>query len=138
VGAAPFSVEQAARLYSVPLIEYPGCAGGVLLSSGCGIMLGVMDQLPLRWCSDVDQMPDAQRSRLPEFMQMASASGLVAVCGWFSHHSPEALREGVARLGPKAPCYAGHKRFGLWWESPTLAHFIEQVRSLLGTAPASP
>lgn len=123
-----FTIEQASRLYGVPLIDYSRpTARGLLVSSGSGIMMSVMDKVPsLRWCVDVDSL--SPRARLADFLVMADALvGRIAVCGWFSITDPAPLRAAVAAL-PRAPLvYAGHIELGAGRQLPTLGDFIDAL-----------
>ena len=48
--------------YRVDLIDYGRDTGGLLISSGCGTMMAVMDHAPaLRFCLDIDAQPAAIR-----------------------------------------------------------------------------
>jgi hypothetical protein len=121
-----FTLDQASRLYGVPLIDYerPN-ARGLLVSSGSGIMLSVMDKVPsLRWCVDIDGL--SASARLGDFMLMADMLvARIAVCGWFSLTDPTPLRDAVRALPRKPIVYAGHIRLGAGDEVQTLADFID-------------
>ena len=125
-----FTIEQASRLYRVPLVDYGRPSTGVLVSSGCGIMMGVMDACPeLRWCVDIDDLKRRPEARIADFLLMAErACEVVAVCGWFSLTDPTCLREAVAAL--EAPVTYGGG--GVWLkqgEPKTLGAFIEAVQA---------
>lgn len=62
-------------------VEYDRPSRGLLISSGCGTMMAVMDAAPaLRWCLDIDGL--GPRSRLAPFLQMASrVCAPVAIAG---------------------------------------------------------
>ena len=126
-----FSVEQAAKLYGIPLLDF-GRGRGVLISSGCGIMVGVMDQVAFRWCIDADQLTRGQQARLGSFAEMAGAQGPVAVCGWFSLSDPTPLVAALQSAPPPVLAYAGGKRFGVDGEASNLDEFIEKCRRTIG------
>ena len=70
-----------ARGYRVPLIDYCREGDGLLVSSGCGVMLAVMDNArTIRWCLDIDGMKDkaALAAWLPAAERIARR---VYVCG---------------------------------------------------------
>lgn len=123
-----FTLEQASRLYGVPLIDYERpTARGLLVSSGSGIMMSVMDKVPsLRWCVDVDGL--GRRARLADFLVIADAVvERIAVCGWFSITDPAPLRNAVAAL-PRAPLvYVGHIELGAGRQMATLGEFIDAL-----------
>lgn len=123
-----FTLEQASRLYGVPLIDYERpTARGLLVSSGSGIMMSVMDKVPtLRWCVDVDLLGPG--ARLADFLVMADALvERIAVCGWFSLTDPTPLRAAVRALGRTPLVYAGHIELGAGRKVPTLGEFIDTL-----------
>jgi hypothetical protein len=117
------TIEQLARLYRVRLIDYERPGKGLLVSSGCGIMMGVMDHVPaLRWCVDIDSCRDA---RIGDFMTAATRyASPLGVCGWFSLTDPTELREAIRAVPEVVATYAGHIRLGVPGEVTTLAAFI--------------
>lgn len=120
-----FTIEQAARLYHVPLIDYGAQRGeGVLLSSGAGLMTAVMDQChELRWCADMDRSPDA---RLLDFCMMTSRrASIIALAGWFSHHSPARFLEALEAVG-EISCRVIAYGAGVFGEK-TLADFLKRL-----------
>lgn len=125
-----FTVEQAARLYRMPIVDYHR-GRGVLISSGCGIMMAVMDQVPFRWCFDTDRLDAGGLARLPDFAELAGAVTPIAICGWFSYSNPAPLAEAMRRAGSQL-CYAGHVRFGIEGEATTLEEFLERCRASIG------
>lgn len=123
-----FTLEQASRFYGVPLIDYERpSARGLLVSSGSGIMMSVMDKVPaLRWCVDVDML--GPTARLTDFLVMADAFvERIAVCGWFSITDPAPLRAAVAALSRAPLVYAGHIELGAGRQVPTLGEFIDAL-----------
>lgn len=125
-----FTVEQAARFYRVPLVDYgahdAGRGRGVLLSSGCGIGMAVMDQLPeLRWFCDLDAVHESDGARAVDFAILAHrAASVLALCGWFSLHSPDVFRA-ILQACPKALAYGGNVDLG----HGTLGQFLAAVRA---------
>lgn len=100
-----FTVAQAARLYGIEVAaEYDepllgDRRRGVLVCSGAGLMMAIMDAAPLRWCVETDTQPKG--CDLPSFMEMvAGIAPPLAVAGWFSLSNPETLRAGIARVDP--------------------------------------
>lgn len=123
-----FTIEQVSRLYNVAVIDYGRpTARGLLVSSGCGIMMSVMDTVPsMRWCLDIDTL--GPTARLADFLVMADALvDRIGVCGWFSLTDPAPLRAAVAAL-PRAPVvYAGHIELGAGREVHSLGEFIDAL-----------
>lgn len=122
-----FTVAQAARLYGIDLIDYERPSRGLLVSSGAGIMMGVMDEArTLRWCVDVDSLKPT--ARLDQFLVMAERlCDPVAICGWFSITDPRPLRAAIAGMTQPPICYGGNVRFGVGRESDTLRSFLDQL-----------
>lgn len=127
-----FTVDQAARLYAVPIIDYERPSRGMLVSSGAGLMMSVMDEAPaLRWCVDIDRMPSQER--LTDFLLMCERiCSPLAVCGWFSLTSPEPLRRAMSSLANPERCYSygGNVRFGVGDEVESLGAFLNRLRGL--------
>jgi hypothetical protein len=78
------------------LIDYGhGRGSGLLIASGSGTMMAVMDLCPrLRWCLDIDVNRQARLGGL-----LAWASRLcspVCIAGWFSITSPAGLEDAIA------------------------------------------
>jgi hypothetical protein len=92
-----FHVRSIARGYGVDeLIDYgPGRGNGLLLASGSGTMMAVMDLCPrLRWCFDIDVN---QGARLGGLLTWASRlCSPICIAGWFSITSPAGLEAAIA------------------------------------------
>ena len=75
--------------------------GGLLLASGAGIMMAVMDAAPeLRWALDVDTMRESMH-RIPTLvvaLDRNSDARFIAFVGWFSLDSPAPFEEGMRRM----------------------------------------
>jgi len=131
VGGGPLSLTlpQAARLYGAPVIDYERESRGLLVSSGAGIMMAVMDEVPtLRWCVDIDRMPSHER--LPDFLLMAErVCEPLAVCGWFSLTDPTPLRRAIEGLADPSRCfcYGGNIRFGAGTECGTMRELLGRL-----------
>lgn len=86
-------IDQVARAYDIPLLDYGSHRGnGLLLAVGSGLMMTTMDYIPsLRWCVDVGG--GRRGDQLESFCHWANRIvSYVAVSAWFSITSPEALR----------------------------------------------
>lgn len=122
------SVEELARAYRVPLLDYGQDRGGALLvSSGCGIMMAAMDQSRhLRWCLDIDRLD--QTTDLVSFAVAAQRQLTdVAMCGWFSLTDPRLFRE-LAGVLERAPVvYAAPTRLGVAREVASLDAMLGEL-----------
>jgi hypothetical protein len=133
-----WTIAMAASFYGIPAVEYQrarqpfdGFRRGLLVGSGCGLMMALMDALPFRWCVDADAVRGADRDyRLAQFIAMAHALEFAALAGWFSLTCPRALREAFASLQPAPLVYSGDMRLGLPWEVDSLDSFIWAARAL--------
>lgn len=118
-----FTVEQASRLYRVPTIDYGRPeATGLLIASGCGLMMSVMDAVSgLRWCVDFDALkPDAS---LDSFLTVAAPGlSVIGMCGWFTITKPETIRSVTSR--EDVIVYGGNVRFGARREATSLRDFV--------------
>lgn len=96
------SVEELARFFGVPLIDYRRESGGVLIASGCGIMMAAMDEAPcFRWCVDADSMRWGPPWRIEWFMTALDRNTtieLLGVVGWFSLDRPTYLQAGLRTI----------------------------------------
>jgi hypothetical protein len=129
MGARVLTLEQASNLYAIPLTDYgPSKGAGLLVSSGCGMMLAIMDCCSmLRWCVDIDGVRD-QRARLADFLLCAEkVVAPLAVCGWFSISDPKPLRDALMALAGPVVVYGGNVRFGVPGEAETLERFIRMI-----------
>lgn len=134
-GDGGFSIEQASALYRVPLTDYAKHDAdttrgrGLLLSSGCGMMMAAMDSCPaLRWCTDVDTLRGKPGVRVGDFLLCAERRARpVAICGWFSISNPDELADAVRRLTRPAVVYLGNLRLGLPGEVDSFREFIDAI-----------
>lgn len=91
-------MEALANGYGVPIFDYRRDSTGLLVSSGAGIMIAVMDACPVfRWCLDIDRNKDAER--LASFLFCADLRvDPFGVVGWFSITPPAPLQAALRRL----------------------------------------
>lgn len=125
------TLEQASRLYGVPLTDYGERRGqGLLVSSGSGLMMAVMDACPaFRWCVDLDTLRSRQDTRIGDFLQMAERlTEPIAICGWFSISNPAPLKAAAAGMTTSPIVYAGNVRLGIARECESLEEFLRAVR----------
>lgn len=92
--------ESVGAFFGVQVIDYGRRSNGILLSSGAGIMMAVMDAaLQYRWCIDLDTMR-AHRARVANFivaLDLNTEINLIGAVGWFSLDDPRPIVEGLAR-----------------------------------------
>jgi len=117
-----------AQYFGFDLIDYKRWGDGVLIASGCGIMMSIMDAVPrFRYCIDVDSFRHNQ-ARLPQFISALDKNcqfKIIGIAGWFSLDMPNALQQGQQRIShAKCVTYSGGYAAFLN-ESNTLKEFIE-------------
>lgn len=120
-------VAQAAAIAQIRIIDYQRSeATGVLISSGCGIMMAVMDCVPtLRWCVDIDSQPKG--AGLEFFCRLIDGEiGPVGVAGWFSLTNPTELRRAIASM-TAAPLVYTQPGLGAGISCPNLDTFIASL-----------
>lgn len=92
----PLEFPAVARAYGVAeMIDY-GRGSGLLLASGSGTMMAVMDLCPqLRWCMDIDVN---RQARLGGLLAWATRfCSPICIAGWFSITSPAGLKVALAQ-----------------------------------------
>lgn len=118
------------RQYYVELEDY-GWAGGrgdwLLIGSGAGIMMAVMDVAPrVRWCVDFDSI--RRKERFGRWLNWAeNFVGGIAIAGWFSITDPKLLREAVAGLKRPPLCYTQMAEID-GERVETLEEFIDRIQ----------
>lgn len=129
-----FTPEIAARMYGLPpLIDYGSGRGrGVLVASGSGIMMAVMDSVPsLRWCVDVDAAY-LRKPRLVEFVDLClGIDSYVALAGWFSISDPSAFVDVATKTS--AIVYARGNVAELEGQPQTMGALIAACNAASGT-----
>lgn len=122
-----------AQYFGFDLIDYKRIGDGVLIASGCGIMMSIMDAVPrYRYCIDVDSFRSIQ-SRLPQMLSALDKNcqlKLIGIAGWFSLDKPDALQQGQTRI-TKAQCITysgGYNAFVN--EALSLQEFIKQSQEV--------
>lgn len=118
-----------AKYFGFDLIDYKRWGDGVLIASGCGIMMSIMDAVPrYQYCIDVDSFRENQ-SRLPQLLSALDKNcqfKLIGIAGWFSLDQPTMLQQGQQRItNTHCVTYSGgYKAFIN--ETSTLSEFIMQ------------
>jgi len=122
-------VEILAKLCGVPLTDYERDAEGVLVASGSGLMMSVMDHAPsIRWCVEYDERV-CRGARWVEFIPaLCEVAPIVVVAGWFTVTDPTELRAAVAACPSScAPItYGGNTTLG-GIEAATLAQLFDMI-----------
>lgn len=83
------------------LHNYKRAGDGVLICSGSGLMMALMDAVPrFNYCIDIDNHRDIT-TRVPNLMAALDLNcnlTLMGVAGWFSVDTPDALIDGMQRV----------------------------------------
>lgn len=97
-------------IYRIPLTDYRRASYGVLVASGAGIMMALMDACErFRYCVDIDQC----RGREEDLVSWVKALDrnelvdLIAVAGWFSITSPKKIADALTAVRAPAIVYSG-------------------------------
>jgi hypothetical protein len=103
----PWWLSEFSAQYFIDLTDYgpQGRGDWLLIGSGAGIMMAVMDAAPrLRWCVDIDSL--RRTDRFARWLAWAeNFVGGIAIAGWFSITDPAMLIEAVKGLKKKPLCY---------------------------------
>jgi len=117
--------------YRLDLIDYGRDSSGLLLSSGSGTMMAVMDHAPaLRFCLDIDAQTD--EARLGAFLQLAARHcAPIAIAGWFSITPPGPLLDAVVSCPDRRGwhAYVPGLSFPVEANHPTLGAFLAALSS---------
>jgi hypothetical protein len=129
-------------IFDVPAADYGRSSRGVLIGSGAGVLMAVMDAAPcFRFAVDVDQCR-GREDRLRAWLRALDRNGLVdriAVCGWFSITDPKEIAGALAGLSAPVLVYAGaglgREVFAELPVVDTLDEFLRRVAQPLGAGP---
>jgi hypothetical protein len=119
------SPELAAASSGIHLVDYGQHRGrSVLLGSGCGLMMAVMDAVPeFRWCADLDRGGHA----IDFAILVARDVRTIGLVGWFSISSPAAFRQVLSEPLPcRVIAYGGNIDLGC----ETLREFLQLASSI--------
>lgn len=113
-----------AAAFGVRLVDFERTSSGLLVGSGCGLMMAAMDRCEtFRWCFDMDAAPGVQLER---FLKMAAElAEPLAICGWFSNTKPDPIVRAVRGMTTQPIVYAGHLRLGVGREATSLEEFFK-------------
>jgi hypothetical protein len=135
-------VNLARAIFDVPLTDYGRESRGLLIGSGAGVLMAVMDVAPcFRFAVDVDQCR-GREDRLRGLVRALDGNGLVdliAVCGWFSITNPKEIAGALAGLSAPVLVYTGaglgREQFADFAVVDTLEQFLRRIDQTLTAAP---
>lgn len=122
-----------AKYFGFDLIDYERQGDSVLIASGAGVMMAIMDAVPrFKYCIDIDSYRSIT-SRVPQLISALDLNcnfGIIGIAGWFSIDEPKALQEGISKIKrTKCVSYSGNYRV-FPNESPTLEIFITNANRM--------
>ena len=118
-----------ANYFGFQLHDYSRTGDAVLIASGSGLMMAIMDAVPrFRYCIDVDNYRHIT-SRVPELISAIDLNcnqTLLGIAGWFSVDAPDQLCKGISKI--KQTGYVAYSGgYGVFPnECATLNEFITQ------------
>lgn len=104
------NIENVARGYGVTLIDYARGSSGLLVCSGSGLMMSIMDHAPaIRWCCDYDCLDARAQKNIGDVLLWAERlCRPLVVAGWFDPPDPQPIRRALSALsGDNLHVYAG-------------------------------
>lgn len=125
-------IRRVARGYGIELEDWERPSSGVLIASGSGMMLSIMDCCPCyRWCFDHDLF---KNSRLDSFVEWADRlCDPVGFAGWFSISDPQPIIAALRKA--RSPIvYGGNMRLSVDREVESIQHFIEASNAAANTS----
>lgn len=128
-------------IFDVPVLDYARPSRGLLIGSGSGIMMAVMDASDrFRFAVDLDQCRD--HDALCDWVHALDRNGLVdliAIAGWFSISSPKKIAGALSRVRVPAIVYVGaglgREAFANCLVVDTLEEFLGRVAQAESTGP---
>jgi hypothetical protein len=119
-----------AKYFGFDLIDYERQGDSILIASGAGVMMTIMDVVPrFKYCVDIDSYRHIN-NRVPQLINALDLNcnlAVIGIAGWFTIDTPLVLQEGINKI-KKAKCvsYSGnYKVFPN--ESHTLEMFIKNA-----------
>jgi len=120
-------------IFRIPLTDYRRASYGLLIGSGSGTMMAVMDVCDrFRYAVDIDQ---CRHDRLHDWLLAVDRNELVdfiALAGWFSITEPKTIAAAMRHLKTPALVYSGagiaREHFGNVPFVDTLAAFCMMTR----------
>ena len=125
-------------IFGVYPVDYQRASYGLLIGSGAGTMMAVMDHAPqFRFALDADQYR-GREDRLCDWIRALDRNrlvDLVVVCGWFSISDPVPLAGALDTLSAPTVVYSGaglrREIFGKVTFADTLDEFFRCVEHAL-------
>jgi hypothetical protein len=123
-------------LFDVPVVDYRRISRGLLIGSGAGVMMAVMDVCErFRYAVDLDQCRHRE-DRFCDWVRALDRNGLVdmiALAGWFSISNPASIAAALQRVNVPTIVYSGagmrRELFGNLMLVDTLDDFLTLVGS---------
>jgi hypothetical protein len=121
-----------ASYFGFQLHDYKRSGDAVLIASGSGLMMTVMDAVPrFSYCIDVDNYRHIT-NRVPQLVSALDLNcnlALIGIAGWFSVDAPDQLCAGINKIRQtNCVSYSGGYRV-FPNECMTLNQFIEQCNA---------
>jgi hypothetical protein len=128
------SITLASAIFDIPLTDYHRESKGLLLGSGAGTLMAVMDATTrFRWALDIDQCR-GREDALSDWIATLDRNKLVdliALAGWFSITSPAPIARALNNLRTPVIVYSGaglaREVFGELPLVDTLEEFLRRV-----------
>jgi hypothetical protein len=133
------TTEQICQAYGIEVFDYTGNRKGILVAGGTGLMLAIMDVVPIRYCIDGDSLNEKSDAISSAILLLARYAPPVFVAGWYTSKSPENMRAGVALaerhgLASNVLCYVGGDTGYLAKAQHTsLATYLDAARAQIGS-----
>lgn len=97
-------------IFGISIFDYRRPSYGLLIGSGAGIMMSVMDCAPrFRYALDIDHFR-GEEDRLRGWIRAVDKNKLVdliALCGWFSITDPKCIAGALENLSAPVVIYSG-------------------------------
>jgi hypothetical protein len=119
-----------AKYFGFDLIDYDRSGDSILIASGSGLMMAIMDVCPrFKYCIDIDNFREIA-NRIPQLISAFDLNcevNIIGIAGWFSIDNPEQLIIAQKKI-KQSECiaYSGGYNYFIN-ENHTLKEFIESV-----------
>lgn len=125
-------IQRVSSGYGIPVLDYARPGTWLLLGSGCGLMMAVMDaETQFRWCLDLDSLRDTRAPWAEWLAIMERVTDRICVAGWFSITNPAPLVQALGTLTRIPLVYAGQLQenpFRRFQCAETLAEFLGRLK----------
>jgi len=124
-------------IFGIPLIDYHRASFGLLIGSGAGSMMAIMDVSPrFRFAVDIDQCR-GREGHMADWLRALDRNALVdlvALAGWFSISDPKPIAHALRALHVPVLVYSGaglrRELFSGLALSDTLEAFLLRVETV--------